>query len=235
MSPHGLRRSALSTLSRTRSSDVRDARQAGDKLEDDAERRAHSGEDPRRPGSATETLKLKVVLVGPRGVGKTSLVRRHVQNAFDDAYWSTVGTNVYKWTAILDVGGHAVRVGMAVWDTAGESHVSESLIDLYLYGVQGILAVCDVTDAGTVPALVPWVDAVRRVAGDVPVHILVNKIDLAEQAAMDEDRVRAFSEAYDSPYLFTSARRGDNVGRAFEEMARRILDPRMPPLVLAAP
>jgi small GTP-binding protein len=169
----------------------------------------------------TDTVKLKVVLVGPPGVGKTALVRRHVLGSFDDAYRSTLGTNVFKWTGPLDLGGRAVRVAMSVWDMAGESRIPEVLLDIHLYGAQGVLAVCDVTDAGSAAGLAPWTCAVGRVAGDVPVHVLLNKVDLGARddalfAGLEAGRARA------APCYVTSAKTGDNVAAAFEGLARRI-------------
>ena len=168
----------------------------------------------------TDTVKLKVVLVGPPGVGKTSLVRRYVLNAFDDAYRSSLGANVYKWTAPLDVGGHPVRIAMTLWDLGGESRLPDALLDVYLYGAQGVLAVCDVTDAGTATELAPWVGAAAQVAGEVPVHVLMNKADIGPRdallAGLDAARSRA------APCYVTSAKTGDNVAAAFEDLARRI-------------
>jgi putative ribosome biogenesis GTPase RsgA len=68
----------------------------------------------------------------------------------------------------------------------------------------------------------------------VPVHILVNKVDLVDDPEEQVDRVRTFSSAYASPFAFTSARRGDNVARAFEDLARRILDPHPADPILVA-
>ena len=169
-----------------------------------------------------DILKLKVVLVGPPRAGKTSLVRRHVLGAFDDAYRATLGTNVYKWTGPLDVGGRAVRVAMTVWDFAGDARVPDALLELHLVGAQGVLAVCDVTDPASARDLAPWTGAAARVAGDVAVHVLLNKRDLGPRddavlAALEAARGRA------APCYVTSAKTGDNVSAAFQDLARRIV------------
>ena len=39
-------------------------------------------------------LKAKVCLIGEAAVGKTSLIRRYVENSFDDRYISTLGSKV---------------------------------------------------------------------------------------------------------------------------------------------
>jgi len=167
----------------------------------------------------TDVLKLKVVLVGPPGVGKTSLVRRYVLNAFDDRYRTTLGANVYKWSAPLDVGDRAIRVAMTVWDTAGES-LPDGMLEMYLYGAQGVLAVCDVTDTATATGLDPWISATRNLA-DVPVHILLNKADLGPRDALLVGLEAAREQAH--PCYVTSAKTGDNVAAAFQDLARRIV------------
>jgi len=181
-------------------------------------------------------VKLKLCLVGDSGVGKTSLIRRYVLDMFDDAYIQTLGAKVTKKTILLPVHnpGPPREIVITIWDVMGNTGFRELLKESYFFGCQGIIAVCDVTQRATLDDLDGWIDRAWDIAGDVPVHMLVNKIDLEEDAAMDEDRVRAFSQAYGSPYMFASAKRGDNVAKAFEEIARRIVDPKNRPLVLPA-
>ena len=180
-----------------------------------------------------ERVKVKVCLVGDSGVGKSSLIRRYVLDMFDDAYVQTLGAKVTKKTVLLPVFNPRapVEVVMTIWDVMGNAGFRELLKESYFFGCQGILAVCDATQRVTLEDLDGWIDRAWDVAGDVPVHILVNKVDL-EGPSVEQDRVRAFSEAYASPYMFTSAKRGDNVLKAFEDLARRIVDPKIRPLVV---
>jgi small GTP-binding protein len=183
-------------------------------------------------------VKVKLCLVGDSGVGKTSLIRRFVLDMFDDTYIQTLGAKVTKKTILLPVHspGPPLEVVMTIWDVMGNAGFRELLKESYFFGCQGILAVCDVTQKATLEGLDGWIDRAWDVAGDVPVHILVNKIDVPEadpnRLAVDEDRVKAFTQAYDCPYMYTSAKRGDNVGKAFEEIARRIVDPKRQSLVV---
>jgi len=173
-------------------------------------------------------VKVKICLVGDSGVGKSSIIRRYVLDMFDDTYFQTLGAKVTKKSFVLPVfrRGAPIEIVMTIWDIMGNAGFQELLKQSYFYGAQGVLAVADVTNRTTLEGLDGWIYRAWDVAGEVPVHILVNKVDLVGDTSEDEDRVRTFSSAYDSPFAFTSAKRGDNVFRAFEDLARRIVDPR---------
>ena len=173
--------------------------------------------------SRLEEMKVKVVLVGAPRVGKTSLIRRFVLNQFDDRYRTTLGAVVSKRVAEVPVGGQTVRVTMTVWDGEGQYGGPDPVRDVDLYGAQGALAVCDVTDAATVPPLRLRLGAAFQAAGEIPVQILMNKADLG----LREDVRAAGLQAGLSrgvPCYLTSAKAGDNVIAAFEDLARRIVE-----------
>lgn len=173
--------------------------------------------------SPIEELKAKIVLAGAPGVGKTSIVRRYVLNEFEDKYKSTLGAIVYKRTADVPVTSRIVRVTMTVWDAMGTRDGPNPMRDIDLYGAQGVLAVCDVTDPGSVPALRFRVGAVARAAGDIPMEILMNKADLGPVPEVRTASLRTGLERGIPCYL-TSAKEGDNVESAFEDLARRVVE-----------
>src|SRR5436309_15882399 len=88
-------------------------------------------------------IKAKVCLVGETAVGKTSLVKRFVLDAFDDRYVATVGTKVTKKTVPVVWRGAPARMDLMVWDIMGEKGFRELLKEAYFHGAQGMLAVCD--------------------------------------------------------------------------------------------
>ena len=173
----------------------------------------------------TERVKLKVCMIGERGVGKTSLVRRYVQDVFSDAYVQTLGTKVSKKEIDLMIPQEDLRIHalIQVWDIMGHLGFRELLRAAYFHGCQGILAVCDLTQEPTLGDLDLWLEGSVDVTGDVPVHLLANKADL--EPVIEENEVRSFASSHDMPLMFTSAKRGDNVTRAFEDLARRITEP----------
>ena len=174
--------------------------------------------------SVDNVAKLKVGLVGDSKVGKTSLIQRFVLDQFDDKYIKTIGAKVSKREILLPLSGNRrVRVVMMIWDIIGERNVAELYMSSRFMGMQGILAVCDVTRKRTLDNIGDWASSVFQVAGVVPIQILVNKTDLENQFEIEKSDVAESAMSLASPAVFTSAKTGENVDGAFNELAQTIL------------
>ncbi len=146
-------------------------------------------------------LKLKVALVGEEGVGKTSLVHRFVSGAFDPSYIRTLGVVVSKKTFEMDDADKGpVTVHVMIHDLMGKETFLHLFQDAYFRGVQGIVAIFDVTRPASLQTLPRWLDAAREVAGPVPMVVLGNKTDLVERRETSEE------EADEAPQSCTRRR-----------------------------
>src|SRR6059058_4325981 len=67
-----------------------------------------------------QKMKVKVCLVGEGAVGKTCLIRRFIQDQFDDRYISTLGAKVSKKEIKVDGPSGGMDVDMTIWDIMGE-------------------------------------------------------------------------------------------------------------------
>src|SRR2546427_12261118 len=68
-----------------------------------------------------QRIKTKVCLVGEAAVGKTSLIRRFVQDEFDDRYITTLGAKVSKREMAFEAQDRTkIHMDMTVWDIMGE-------------------------------------------------------------------------------------------------------------------
>jgi small GTP-binding protein len=171
------------------------------------------------------TLKLKVCLVGDGAVGKTSLVRKYVFDEFSDDYLATIGTKITKreMTVRDPDEDMEIKVDMAIWDIMGQHGFRRLLQEAYFFGVDGVIAVCDLTRKETVDGLNDWLERIEEVAGDVPVITLGNKADLQEGLVVKEEDVERLAKTKNSEYLMTSAKTGENVERAFIDLTNTIL------------
>jgi len=177
--------------------------------------------------TTTRQVKSKVCLVGEGAVGKTSLVRRYVLDEFDDKYITTLGAKVSKKVLEFDFPEKDMHVDMdmTIWDIMGEKGFRDLLRDAYFQGAKGVLAVCDITRISTVKELDDWIRSVFEVVREVPVVYAVNKNDLRDEVMIlfTESDLKQWTRAFDAQYVYTSAKTGENVEKAFRMLGSSIL------------
>jgi small GTP-binding protein len=156
-------------------------------------------------------------MLGAFGVGKTSLVRRYVQSIFAETYLTTVGVKIDKKT--LTVGNESVM--LLLWDIAGEDEVSPIRMT-YLRGAAGYLLVADGTRAETLDVATDIQSRVKSEIGSVPFVVLLNKADLQESWDLTQESIDELAAA-GWQIIRTSAKTGDGVEEAFQELAKRML------------
>ena len=78
-------------------------------------------------------LKLKICLCGEEAVGKTSLIRRFVEDVFDDRHIATLGAKVSKKEIQAKVpdSGDPMRAILGVWDILGQWGLAQFRRDSY--------------------------------------------------------------------------------------------------------
>lgn len=143
---------------------------------------------------------------------------------FSDEYFATIGMKVYKKLVHVPQPGldRTTPVVLVIWDIMGDGSYGESMREIYLHGASGVMAVADVTQPSTVSPLNNWVNPALELLGNIPVQIVLNKWDAGEnECALNTGRWVAKRNV--APCYLTSACRGDNVERAFNELAQRIL------------
>jgi small GTP-binding protein len=171
-----------------------------------------------------KVVKVKICLVGEEGVGKTSLIRRFVTGQFDELYIRTLGAVVSKKTIEFDEPrGAPTHVDLVILDIIGKRTFMQLFKDAYFSGARGILGVFDRTRRATLNELPAWITGVRETVGQVPVVVLANKDDLKERHEARDDEVSAILNPLDVTIMRTSAKTGENVERAFKELARTIV------------
>ncbi|HLE54398.1 MAG TPA: Rab family GTPase [Thermoplasmata archaeon] len=170
-------------------------------------------------------MKTKVAFIGESGVGKTSLIRRFVFNEYQDTYLHTVGTKVSKIELTVPYGANVqVEMDMSIFDIMGQRGFQDLIRETYFHGAQALLAVCDCTRLDSLSALDDWIPSALEIAGDVPVYLLVNKIDLGDRRVVTEEQIRKIAEPFSAPHVLTSAKTGSLVEETFNAIAVEIVD-----------
>jgi len=172
-----------------------------------------------------EAMKVKILLLGDGGVGKTSLIRKFVVDQFSDDYITTIGTKVTKKDVMVGKPPNNVDVIMQIWDVLGQKGYG-GVQETAVKGAQGVLFVHDLTREDSRRSVEEyWMPMVWRLVGKVPMVIVGNKVDLLEEERMSAHEYAYYlHEKYDSPSIMTSAKTGEGVEPAFWTLGERIAE-----------
>jgi len=165
-----------------------------------------------------EEVKAKICLIGDNAVGKTSLIKRFVLDIFDDKYISTMGIKITKKNFLLVEGEKRTYIVFSIWDVMGQKEF-KAIQRSAFSGSNGFLVVCDHTNKNTLSNIDHWISVITETAGKIPFVILANKADLKSNYQFTTDDLNEMASVYRAPYFITSAKTGEGVNKAFEQLA----------------
>lgn len=158
----------------------------------------------------------KLVIAGNGAVGKTALVHRHVSGAFNSNYVPTLGVEVTPMYFSSNYG----RICFNTWDTAGQEKYG-GLQDGYFIGADCAILMFDVTNKESYRAIKDWYKKVVNVAGDIPMVICGNKVDMNAERVIMPEHIRIHREL-NLPYYDISSKSNYNFEKPFLSLARRL-------------
>lgn len=170
--------------------------------------------------------KMKICLLGDGAVGKTSLIRRFVDDVFTDDYLLTIGTKTSKKRLIVKMKNpkREFHLSLMIWDIMGQISFRKLLHPTYLKGAKGAILVCDLTRKETLDHLDDWIDSLYVERKVMPFVFVANKSDLEDKHAFRTAELESVASAYDSPFFTTSAKTGVNVEKAFQALGEKLVD-----------
>lgn len=164
----------------------------------------------------------KIIIIGPAAVGKSSLIRRFVENQFTLQYKFTIGVDFM--TKIIEYEPNK-SARLTLWDIGGQDRFKMLRRNFY-DGANGALVVFDLSRAQTFSKMKEWISDMHKLMKiKISFVILGNKVDLLTEIGevIDQNEPYQYAEKNDSVYIETSAKIGNNVEKAFVELTQRIV------------
>ncbi len=156
----------------------------------------------------------KIVLLGHFGVGKSSLLRRFVEDTFSENYIVTIGVHIMKKEVMIA----GEQVTLIIWDVEGTDDFTKYRPS-YLMGASAFIYVFDASRAVTYNDLKYNLEHLTEKYPKVSVHIIGNKVDLVDA---DTLKTNLSEQNIKADYL-SSAKTGENVEQLFENVAAQVL------------
>ncbi|CDW57425.1 Ras domain containing protein [Trichuris trichiura] len=162
----------------------------------------------------------KLVLVGPTGVGKTSIVTRYNGGGFSAHLSPTIGASFCR--AEMQVG--SINLLIQIWDTAGQERF-RAMAPMYYRNTDAALIVYDITNRDSFDAVKSWIDELNRnIDKPFAMCIVGNKRDLDPLRAVPTEVAKRLAESSNALFFETSALTGFGLENVFSETAERMCD-----------
>ncbi|XP_019103206.1 ras-related protein RABF1 isoform X2 [Beta vulgaris subsp. vulgaris] len=180
--------------------------------------RGPSGLNPVSEGASdAKNLKVKLVLLGDSGVGKSCIVLRFVRGQFDPTSKVTVGASFLSQTIALQ---DSTTVKFEIWDTAGQERYA-ALAPLYYRGAAVAVIVYDITSPESFTKAQYWVKELQKHGSpDIVMALVGNKADLQDRREVPAEEGIEYAEKNGMFYIETSAKTADNINQLFEVLRR---------------
>jgi small GTP-binding protein len=156
-------------------------------------------------------IRKKILLLGDFAVGKTSLIKRYVDNTFSDSYLTTIGVKISKKLIVLN----DIECELLIWDIEGATSIKR-IPHSYFNGASGAIFVCDMSRSETIEGLNEHINTFLMLNQNAKYVVAYNKSDLIN--TQQKEALQLSGNAF-----FTSAKSGSNVEEIFTTLAKEIL------------
>jgi small GTP-binding protein len=191
------------------------------------------------PVKRPTSLDMKLVVLGPAYVGKTSIITRYCNNTFSEDTGTTIGAGFFTHTVAID----DTEVTLMLWDTAGEERF-KSVAPSLLRGANGLVLTFDLTQARTFSDIDSYLDMFLDNCYSDPsqapaVLLLGNKSDKDEREVSESEIERWVQKNRIPLYFPVSAKNGNGIQAAMQKFIEFLLDPektvQVSPIVIPMP
>ena len=166
-------------------------------------------------GAHFGTYSYKLIIVGDADTGKSSLLRRLINDDFATLYNPTIGVDFQFHTMTID----GVRIKLQIWDTAGLLRF-RAITHAYYREAVGVMIVYSVTQESTFNNVPNCLHSVKgHVHPDAKVMLVGTKGDCTDNKVVDYIRARDFANERQIPFFEVSNKDGTNVELAFMKLA----------------
>ena len=174
----------------------------------------NSNFDEKADMEGSKILDFNVIMLGDSNVGKTSILKKFIDNSFSDQSACTV--NVEFKTKNLKIDNN-LYARLALYDTAGQEKF-RSLTRQYYNRAHGIVLVYDLTNEISFNKLNSWVKEINDNAGNVEAILVGNKSDLNDRK-ISKLKAKNYAKDKNFKYIEVSAKEGTNILLLFEELS----------------
>ena len=152
-------------------------------------------------------FKVKIILIGDSGVGKTNLINISTGKQFNEGQIST--TSCCFCVKRIELNNK--RFNLYLWDTIGQEKL-KSLTRIFFKNSKIVILVFDITHKDTFEGLNYWLKEVKdNLPDDTIIGVCGNKADLYMEEQVSKEECEEYAKSINAKMAYTSAK-DDKVG-----------------------
>ena len=162
---------------------------------------------------------IKIVLIGESGVGKTSIIKRYIDNIFEENIEPSLGGSFFAKDLIVNDGE---KLTFDIWDTAGQERY-RSLTQIFYKNAKVAILVYDITRQNSFNELIKfWYNKVKEnTSSDIILVLVANKSDLAELEEVNEEDAKKFAKERNIDFFSVSAKKDYGIKELFTHIGKK--------------
>ena len=165
---------------------------------------------------------LKVVVNGDAESGKSSIIKRFVEDKFVKYLTPTVGFEISKKEIEIS---ENTKINYIIWDTGGLTcRIPPTKEKIYNLADAAIIAI-DLTQENYYTSIKRWYDEIiESILYEIPIIIVGTKADLVKNIIPIEIKLKAIAKEFGAQYFSLSAISRNNIKEVFVEIADNIIE-----------
>lgn len=159
--------------------------------------------------------KVKILLIGDSGSGKTSIVLKYSADTFSPTTIATIGIDLKIKNLSMKIGGVNKLVRLQIWDTAGQERF-RTITQSYYCGANTIVIIYYVTDRKSFEGIRYWItDITMKASTDFSKILVGNKINIADRRQVSYEEGAKLAKETGANFFETSAKDGTGIHEMF--------------------
>lgn len=164
-------------------------------------------------------MKIKLIMLGDTGVGKTSIISRKNNDSFSNTFSSTIGVDFASFKTVCD----DCSIHTNVWDTGGQERF-KFIIRSYFNDVSGVVLVYDITNHESFEHLKMWREELDRYEFNNRIILVGCKTDMYRKRQVSVKEASDYANEHNFLFQECSAKDDENIETMFNQIIFAIKD-----------
>ena len=166
--------------------------------------------------------RVKVVLLGESGVGKTSIIHQFAYHQFEPDCSSSISAQfISKTIDYKDYGS----IKYDIWDTAGQERY-RSMARIFYQDAKVVIFVYDITSKSSFEGMKDyWYEQIKlNCEENALLCVVANKNDLYAEQQVSDDEGQRFADYIDAIFQSTSASKNIGIEQLFDHIGKKLIN-----------